>query len=53
MKYNKIKLSDFVQKDRFELNSYLTCLLMQFNGSSFGSSEDSTNTPMDLAFFIY
>lgn len=28
---NKVLLSDFVQEDRFELNSYLTYLFNQFN----------------------
>jgi hypothetical protein len=39
MKHTIIQLTDFVQKDRFELKSYLTCLLMQFNDSGCGSSD--------------
>ncbi|MFC0470178.1 hypothetical protein ACFFHM_06475 [Halalkalibacter kiskunsagensis] len=31
---SKLNLSDFVNKDRFELNSYLTYLLNQFYDNS-------------------
>jgi hypothetical protein len=37
---SKLNLSDFVYRDRFELNSYLTYLLNQFYDSFPEQSED-------------
>ncbi|MGM0877454.1 MAG: hypothetical protein ACQEWV_22645 [Bacillota bacterium] len=37
---SKLTLSDFVNKDRFELNSYLTYLLYQFYDNVPDQSED-------------
>ncbi|USK86891.1 hypothetical protein [Peribacillus asahii] len=37
---NKLRLSDFVQEDRFELNSYLTYLFHQFYRDASGQLDD-------------
>ena len=37
-KEKKVRLSDFVKEDRFELNSYLTYLLKLNNVSSYQTS---------------
>lgn len=37
---NKLVLSDFVNGDRFELNSYLTSLFNHFNAGVRDQSED-------------
>ncbi|WP_168733886.1 hypothetical protein [Metabacillus sediminilitoris] len=34
MRENKLTLTDFVNKERFELNSYLTYLVHQFNNDT-------------------
>ncbi|UNJ81195.1 hypothetical protein (plasmid) [Metabacillus dongyingensis] len=38
---SKLTLSDFVYKERFELNSYLTYLFHQLNNKDLNQSEDS------------
>ena len=43
LKKNKLMLADFVCKDRFELNSYLTHLFHQFNNNVPEQSGDKIN----------
>ncbi|MFY0762301.1 hypothetical protein AB1K32_26275 [Metabacillus dongyingensis] len=38
---SKSTLSEFVNNDRFELNSYLTYLFLQLNNKDLNQSEDS------------
>ncbi|WP_279382020.1 hypothetical protein [Metabacillus bambusae] len=40
MRKSKLTLTDFVYKDRFELNSYLTYLVHQFNDTVPNQSGD-------------